>query len=409
MPDKSVGNLPGSYFRVPVKRSLHTSIVFSNAGLAVVSGLDYLTDMIVEAAPGTVGKTGIDNLIYPIPALAPLSGATQDMAKLYTHIGLPKTATTALQQGFFPFIENESLSYAGVLQPRTTAQTPLYETFCQAVDRGGASIDVARHEIEEILRTGKSLILSEEMILVSRAKTDWRDKLTHLSALVKGLDYELILTVREPTRALFSYYAEVLPTLLKETGRIEDEKGFLARAKADPWMEIFHYKKLMNELGKHFDLSRIFIKKFEEVIAGDLGDLLRLFDLPEESSPGKLPAENQRRESSDYVYTNERVTLGEFLMARCAWCYTRNPGLQRSLYRLCRSLSKRLKINLREIKVKKPDDQEMDELTHYLQQDIDWLAQRHGVDYRSRSRGRHLPDTSDGVLSPANEAGSSNS
>ena len=42
-----------------------------------------------------------------------------------------------------------------------------------------------------------------------------------------------------------------------------------------------------------------------------------------------------------------------------------------------------MKIKLRELKVKRPGAQELDELKYYLQLDIDWLAQKHGVDYRS--------------------------
>jgi hypothetical protein len=305
------------------------------------------------------------------------------MAKLYIHIGLSKTATTALQQSFFPVIVSESLCYVGVLQPRSSAQNPLYESFYRAVNRGGAYIDVARHEIEEKLSTGQSLIFSEEMILVSQSQADWRDKLAHLSALVQGLDYELILTVREPVRALFSYYVEVLPTLLKAAGKLKDDTGFMARAKSDPMMEIFHYKKLMEELGRCFELPRIFVKQFEQIIEGDLGDILRLFDLPQDLARAKLHAENQRRESGGYVYTGQMITLGELLRARCKRSKALSSGPRRFLYRLCCPFSKWLKIKLRELKVKRPGAQEMDELKHYLQLDIDWLAQKHGVDYRS--------------------------
>ena len=59
------------------------------------------------------------------------------VARLYVHIGLPKTATTALQQDLFPRLESKTFSYVGVFQPREAAeQRQLYTDFCNAATRG---------------------------------------------------------------------------------------------------------------------------------------------------------------------------------------------------------------------------------------------------------------------------------
>ena len=73
----------------------------------------------------------------------------------------------------------------------------------------------------------------------------------------------------------------------------------------------------MEELGRCFEFPRVFVKQFEQIIKEALGDILRLFDLPQDFAPAKLRAENQRRESCGYVYTGKIVRIGELLQARC--------------------------------------------------------------------------------------------
>ncbi len=129
--------------------------------------------------------------------------------KLFVHIGLPKTATTTLQREIFPKLSGDHIQYLGVYQPRKdTNQTVFFEQFCQIVYSGDGIDELAR-TLSEMLESGATYVLSEEMLTVSSGNASWQAKLTNLAKLLNGLDYSILVTVREPTAAMFSYYIEL--------------------------------------------------------------------------------------------------------------------------------------------------------------------------------------------------------
>src|SRR5512143_3414004 len=125
---------------------------------------------------------------------------------IFVHVGLPKTATTTLQVEFFPAIASDEIAYLGICQPRDgNAQDPLFLRIYDAIS-SGREISKINNELRSRLQSGENLIVSEEMITVTQDEVTFGAKLKHLSMLMSGLDYQIILTVREPVSALFSYY-----------------------------------------------------------------------------------------------------------------------------------------------------------------------------------------------------------
>jgi hypothetical protein len=178
----------------------------------------------------------------------------------------------------------------------------------------------------------------------------------------------------------------MLPHAIKQAGRLGDQGGFLAIAQSDPALEIFHYRKLLQALDHNFARRRIFIKKFEEIVDGELGDLLKLLELPAGAAPPRLPRANQRQEDQAYIHTGKTLTLGDLLRRRCRRPEAADPRARRFALRLCRSLAKRLEIPLRRIKIEKPDAQQLTQLRSFLQPDIDYLAKEYAVDYATRDQ-----------------------
>jgi hypothetical protein len=231
--------------------------------------------------------------------------------------------------------------------------------------------------LRQNLDAGQTVIISEEMFTVSQGGASWRVKIRNLAELLNGLDYVLILTVREPTAALFSYYVE-----LNEEFSAEN-KSFLELAKADERMHIFHYQKLTDEIFQHFERERLFAKKFEDIIAGELEDLCRLITSGRQGWHGSAPKKhNERRRTGNVVYTGKQFTLADIARRLAP-----TPGIienavfakmRKTLRPVVRSLDR---VALFKKKVARPSREEMARLKAYLRDETSALDRHLGIRY----------------------------
>ena len=180
------------------------------------------------------------------------------MAKIFVHIGLPKTATTTLQKQVFTKISNQSLNYLGVFQPRDVKQNNLFRQFYKAIHSGDA-IENIQELLKVELNKGINLLISEEMIILPSEEKGWRDKIENLRKIIGAMDYHIIITVREPVNAMFSFFSHKYVTYKK------DNKSFEEIATTDKNMEIYQYKKLFSFIHRKFDKT-IKCRKFRKKI-----------------------------------------------------------------------------------------------------------------------------------------------
>ena len=130
--------------------------------------------------------------------------------ELIVHIGMPKTATTTLQKIYFPLVakENQHIEYHGVFQPRGSNKTELYRVINKYINTG-INLVQSRELLKTYQQKNKVIhIVSEEMIVVSEENTSWRTKTSRLIELLNGINYTLLVSVREPLLGSFSYYVE---------------------------------------------------------------------------------------------------------------------------------------------------------------------------------------------------------
>lgn len=297
------------------------------------------------------------------------------MAKIFVHIGLPKTATTTLQSQLFSNVLDENIRYLGVMQPRIEDQSPFYTVFYRSIMRG--DVDATRIMLDGLLQDGQSILISEELILVSEKDADWRTKLRNLAAILRGFDYTLILTVREPSSAIYSYYVERYKMFSKK------KASFLQIAKHDEGMEIYHYRKLTDELFEWFDRERIVVKKFEDIIAGEVEDLCELL-VPSGKYQGRIHIQNSnaRQSSVTHVYTGKKKSMADIIRNTCIkigvldWCRIKQV---RAIIRPIISIMERFP--LWEMRVEKPDADILHELRVYLASDTAVLKDLYGIKY----------------------------
>jgi len=296
--------------------------------------------------------------------------------KVIVHVGLPKTATTSLQVDFFPELESKNVCYLGVRHPRNgTSQNSLFECFVESLITG--DVEIIRAELFRLLSEGKVIILSEEMITVSLNNLSWRTKLKNLSRILDGMNYSLLLTVREPVSAMFSYYVEIL------SHKQKIGKRFIDVAKHDERMEIFHYGKLADELISDFDKERVLVIKFEDLINGKLEGLAKnIAGVNNSFSSSKISKLNDKKKSKDYVYTGERTTVADILDAFMTITKLKDISLLKKYKGIYRSIYERIdNFVITTGSVQKPSTEHFDELKKFLANENEKFSQVFGVRY----------------------------
>lgn len=194
------------------------------------------------------------------------------LPEVYLHIGLPKTATTSLQDGVFNQLGTH-VNFIGVLQPRAIRQTQLFRKITAALNDHEAEFNLRSSSLTEelgafICTQNKPLMISEEMFTVDSDGLTWQQKLTRLGKIFKPFRVDILVTVREPIRATYSLYVELYQLIKKEHPTFSSFFWHSNQAK------IYRYELLDNMLKESFPNSSVRYISFENIIQG-----VNVFDL----------------------------------------------------------------------------------------------------------------------------------
>lgn len=212
------------------------------------------------------------------------------MKKIYLHVGLPKTATTSLQQHVFQNLDSKDYRYLGTMQPRSLNTDVLFRDICGYVEakhppystRDSIKVTIGRE------LSARSVVISEEMFTVDTGLC-WQDKLERLHELFSGFKVDVLVTIREPSKAAFSLYIELWRQLHSRFG---DFDGFLNSNQA----KLYDYEYLLKSLYRFFDMSAVQVLPFETLgdnrifiqsIETFLGTHLQIDRLPRENDTKK--------------------------------------------------------------------------------------------------------------------------
>lgn len=296
--------------------------------------------------------------------------------RVYIHIGLPKTATTTLQLDYFPHVDNQDYVYLGAIQPRDAISDPLYYDLCRAINCGENVVSTNKKLKIRLREERKSLIISDEMFTVSEAGVSWQSKLSYLSEVLNGVDFRILMTVREPVSAMFSFYIELYD-------RYRDtKKSFKELALGDNDFRIYHYDGTLYSLESYFDRSQIYIQKFESLVSGNFESVNEFLDYPKmETSFIELSNHNQKRKKQSEILVSRRFKL--------RWISTiyHFVGGDRNLFArilknvLRKPLKKLRGFSYRSVEVPKLTDLEKQELTRQMQGSMDHMAEQFGFRY----------------------------
>ena len=217
------------------------------------------------------------------------------MKKVKIHIGLPKTATTSLQEHVF---SNSSLShyYLGVRQPRETEQSLLYSKLMSLMVASTGDFKQKKNDFLMCLESEETdvFLISEEMFCIDQAIL-WQDKIKRLALIFKDFEVECLVTTRNPAKGAFSLYVELYNSIKWKCSCFDD---FLNSNQA----LIFNYRELAREISKSFgiNLMKIQFVNFETIkddsFLREVGIFLGL-----ELAVNKLPITNIKKKSQTGV------------------------------------------------------------------------------------------------------------
>ena len=280
------------------------------------------------------------------------------MATIILHIGLPKTATTLLQKHVFNNL-NKEVDYLGVLQPRTENQDRLYEDIIRLIDKNHDEYrdDFNRVNSELVVRLNKNkvpLLLSEEMICVDSEFVCWQEKLKRLSELFVGHDMQILVTVREPVSAIFSYYVEIYHSIKITYPNVIDfaNKSNLAGIYNYEYLDSVICDNFRNAKVNYVHFELLKNSKFVPEILNKLG-LKGDYDF-------ELPNENIKKKSAKGVKTHHRSLFSylKFIIKSPILSKVMNVPVIKVFLRKPVNLAKKINIPMSNVVIKRLTDDE---------------------------------------------------
>ena len=244
------------------------------------------------------------------------------MNTLYLHLGLHKTGTTTLQNQVFPLIED--LTY---LQRDLSDRNSLYFKilqYCVLKKENLGVLSGIRESLALLLQQG-DVLLSEEWFTSDYSPFNrfegapWQTRLARLSQIVDGCSVKIILTIRHPETALFSYYCEMC-----QLGALKRWPTFLDFVEQANDAKCYDVCVLTDFICQRFSVSAVDYVKFE-VISESSGEFLRdifVFLNRENRSKITLNRSNVKQKTEGGVMIKE-LTFGEHIMRKCAFIIPR--------------------------------------------------------------------------------------
>ena len=223
--------------------------------------------------------------------------------RFYIHIGLPKTATTTLQQNILPAFCNENQwHYAGVQQPRKSGSgnSVIYRAFMNGMYSGDENLFF--DALKSNPHRNVPIIISEEMITVLTHKSTWKENLQNIRRMLVNSDYRVLVTLREPLAASFSFYLERYEYFHKQFGKF----GFEVLESED--MAIYRYASFIDYLQNLFGADRVYVATFENIVKSKCYAIEKFLghSLPKKLSLG---VNNSRNRKHGKVLLNQKRNL----------------------------------------------------------------------------------------------------
>lgn len=299
--------------------------------------------------------------------------------KAVLHIGLAKTATTSLQQHFYPLAPESVTAYIGTMQPRQRFQSPAYAAIMNAVNSPRAnlvdSVKLAQAALAEI-PSQKSVLFSEEMITVDGPST-WQEKVARLGEIFSGHAPTVLITIREPLSGLFSLYVELFRKVAR---RYPTFLSFCTSNQA----AAYDFRLLTTVVTKAFPTATVTLIPFEELRPGGTF-LTKIADVLQFTPPiDHLPrTNNTKRRIGSHVQIpalSLKTAMKQLSHQDRSWLIRAASKAALKILAPANDLTARIPLPWTERRLPHPFP---DQKLHRFFDSNVWLLRNHGIDYNS--------------------------
>ncbi|TWX67634.1 hypothetical protein [Colwellia sp. C1TZA3] len=233
------------------------------------------------------------------------------MKPIILHIGLPKTATTLVQKHVFSVL-TEHIDYLGVRQPRTREQDTLYREIISIVFTNSQEYEqrishVKRLVNERISMNDKPFILSEEMLCVDSGETTWQEKLSRLADIFNKYKVHILVTVREPVAAVFSYFIETF-----HSTKYKNILDFVRNSNGSKIYDYYYLNATIVNTFKNFEINYVPFELIKEDKFID--EIILRLNIKSDASFSS-PVINNKKENTKVVFTHKK-NLNSYLRSK---------------------------------------------------------------------------------------------
>jgi hypothetical protein len=296
-----------------------------------------------------------------------------EMKKVILHIGLPKTATTLLQQHVFTKL-HQHIDYVGVKQPRSQNQEALYSSIwnlvCAEKSEYSQNIDLVKAKVQSRLNdNNKPFVLSEECFCVDFGNSSWQVKLNRLADIFQGNNVQVLVTIRNPISAIFSYYVELYPTIKSEYSDLIDFSNESNSAR------IYNYEYLDSVIISAFGNAKVHYVSFESLKSKTfLPDILDFLGI-EDRFQFELPNTNYKQKSTIDVKTHNRNILSYlvFIWKVPVLSHFLKLPIVKSVLKVPRNVLSNLNMPMSQTKILKPTQNDIVKLNKQYAESISFI------------------------------------
>lgn len=189
--------------------------------------------------------------------------------KVALHIGLPKTATTSIQENLlYPAHKAGHINYLGRYGSRFSGEyyNPFEKVFSELTKSklDDDSILRLREHLFSLMKLDKLNVISEEIL--SSTHNFGYLRLENLQKILESCDVKVLISLRSPVDFFYSYYAECYRWKFHEEESINTIGKFAKKVVNDVYNEdfdIIHYGRFLPKVSNIF--SQITIILFEDL------------------------------------------------------------------------------------------------------------------------------------------------
>lgn len=186
---------------------------------------------------------------------------------IYFHIGYPKTATTFLQEDFFPQLKGDDFIFAG----RNTNGSKFQWFLNSIIFDEDDSFEKQKVNFINILKKikSKNILISDESLSINRTVGDYRygsidRNLKRIGSLISDyIDIKIIITLRRQDEALHSLYVEEYPNCVNDCNYYSEFDEFVKEKEQEAYS--YNYYRVIKELTRSISHEAILILSYHDL------------------------------------------------------------------------------------------------------------------------------------------------